>query len=235
MPMKEAAKPLSRAWQALVAPPSCSPQPVPSVGGYWPVPQQRRPPATLPRKAVDALNDASYGWMKESFNVDLERKSHMINLANGKFHDQLVDPKTGKVDLNDINTLNKLQMLAEREIQKDENIEKGNSSWVPAFIRGGDSVGIQTGAHMDVKQAQAAKLEAQARINEINVQKKAEMAQEKIKGLMESTELPLARERDAILVRAAEGKYENPRTEAKGYRIAGHNAGRSEVGGDVDR
>jgi outer membrane lipoprotein SlyB len=119
-------------------------------------------------EAVTTAKSAEmYAREDDRFAANLQQKQNMIVLANGNFREQLADPKTGKVDLNNIETLNKLSVLAQKEIYKQEEIMKENSSYVPRWMRGSESVMKQEAARREMKIAQSAKEEINQHIREL--------------------------------------------------------------------
>ena len=131
-----------------------------------------------------------------------------------KFEDQLADPKTGKVDLNDMPTLNKLATLEQNEVYKQEQIVRDNSSWVPRWIRHGEGVYNQENARAAMNVAESAKTETHERMNEVlQMQQVTEVAQAKINTLLHKPNV--AQERDAILNRAYNGQYANAEQKQK--------------------
>jgi hypothetical protein len=155
---------------------------------------------------MNKADQAMYGAEDARFGANLQQKQHMIALGNGKFRDQLADPETGRVDLNNIETLNKLSVLAQKEIYKQEEIMKENSSYVPRWMRSGESVIKQESARSDMKIAESAKEEINQRVREIQQLKQVQkQAEEKISGLLNNKDKNVANERDAILTRTFNG------------------------------
>jgi len=64
------------------------------------------------------IDSANYGWQDEMFKVNLDKKFNMKGLALTTFRNELIDPKTGKIDWNDEKTVNKIGYLLNTEKDK---------------------------------------------------------------------------------------------------------------------
>lgn len=117
--------------------------------------------------AADRMIDsAMYGDEDGRFGVNIESKKHLVALANGKFRRELVDPATGTINWKDPEVTNRLATLLSREVDRQEQKMKDNSSYLPRWIRSGESVVAQQSARAERSIAMSAQEELKELIRE---------------------------------------------------------------------
>ena len=128
-----------------------------------------------------ATGGAIYDAEAKRFGPNLEQKTHMIGHASAKFNKELADPKTGKIDWTNMETVNKYSALLVREKDQLEQKVKDNSSYGPRWARGmigSKRLETEVEARTDLKIVESAQAEVNQHIKELQAIKIAEQQAE---------------------------------------------------------
>ena len=128
-----------------------------------------------------ATGGAIYDAEAKRFGPNLAQKTHMIGHASAKFNKELADPKTGKIDWTNMETVNKYSALLVREKDQLEQKVKDNSSYGPRWARGmigSKRLETEVEARTDLKIVESAQAEVNQHIKELQAIKIAEQQAE---------------------------------------------------------